>query len=288
MKNSGRTSGSSRGFILIYVAAILVFLTALVFHSSRAVRGDAQVSARLQEQIAGRERLLASATLLQARLAALWAQAAPAERSMSLFIDRPVDGIQIDGVDIAVSFLDADLQPDANQLSAAEWARLLGAYGMAEAESQRLAETIEALRKRSGDFESVLDLASVPNLPLSLLQGFEGPGGENYPALADLLTTAGGSRRLHLANSPLALFAAFNATPEQIARLREIRRSREPSLADGQLIFGNDLPNIFYAGKPERLRARLEISGIPIRVEFAVSSRNGQLVLTQPRILTTT
>lgn len=280
-------SGRNRGFILIYVAAILVFLTALVFHSSRAVRGDAQVSARLQEQAVSRERLLAAATLLQGRLAALWAQAGPAERSMSLFVDKPNDGIRIDGVDISVNFLDADLQPDANQLSTAEWARLLGAYGMAEAESQRVAETIETLRQRSGDFESIVDLASVPNLPLRLLQGFEGPGGENFPALADLLTTAGGSRRLHLANSPLALFAAFNASPEQIARLREIRRSGEPSLADARLIFGNDLPNIFYAGKPERLRTRIEIPGIPIRVEFDVSLRNGQLVLSPSRILTT-
>lgn len=275
---------SESGFILIYVAAILVFLTALVLHSSREVRSAAGVSARLQEHAAGRERLLAAGTLLQARLTLLWAQAAPADRNLLLFDDPAVGAIQIDDVNISISFHDADLQPDANQLTVAEWARLLGAYGMAEAESQRLAESIDALRQQAGGFESMVDLAGIPNLPSSLLQGFEAAGEEHYPALVDLLAVGGASRRLHIANSPLALFMAFNATREQVVRLREIRRSREPTLADARLIFGNDLQKLVHEGKPEKLRARLEISGIPLRLEFEVSARTGQLVVTPPRI----
>ncbi|MCX7175981.1 MAG: hypothetical protein NT159_19065 [Proteobacteria bacterium] len=286
MKNLGGTNGKRGGFILIYVAAILVFLTALVLHSSRQVRGDAQVSARLQEHTATRDRLIAATTLMQARQAFAWAQAEPAKRNMSLFTDQPVDLIQIDGVNISISFQDADLQPDANQLTVAEWTRLLGAYGMAEAESQRLAERIDALRQQSGGFESIIDLANTPNLPIDLVQGFEASGGGRYPALVDLLTVGGESRRLHVANSPLPLFRAFNATQEQIGRLREVRRSREPTLADARLIFGSDLLKIIYEGRPEKLRARLEISGIPLRLEFDISTLNGRLVVTPPRILT--
>lgn len=285
MNNPGCRSDS--GFILIYVAAILVFLTALVLHSSREVRGAAEVSARLQEHAAGRERLLAAGTLLQARLTLLWAQAAPADRNLLMFDDPAVGAIQIDGVDISASFHDADLQPDANQLTVVEWARLLGAYGMAETESQRLAENIDALRQQAGGFESMVDLAGIPNLPSRLLLGFEAAGEERYPALMDLMTVGGASRRLHIANSPLALFMAFNATREQVVRLREVRRSREPTLADARLIFGNDLQRLVYEGKPEKLRARLEISGIPLRLEFEVAARNGQLVLTAPRMSTT-
>ena len=285
--NNGCNGGKNRGFILIYVAAILVFLTVLVLHSSREVRGAAQVSARLQEHGAARERLNAAGALLQARLALLWAQAEPARRNLSLFIDQPVGGIDVDGVNISATFQDADLQPDANQLSTAEWARLLGAYGMAEAESQRLAERIDALRQQPGGYESIVDLAGTPNLPLNLLQGFEASG-ELYPALADLLTAGGASRRLHIADSPLALFVAFNATPDQIGRLREIRRQRQPTLADARLIFGGEFVKMIYEGNPEKLRARLAVGGVPLRLEFEVSVRNGQLAVTPPQILTTT
>jgi len=284
--NGCRNRGKSRGFILIYVAAILVFLTVLVLHSSREVRGGAQVSARLQEHGAARDRLSAAGTLLQARLALLWAQAEPARRNLSLFIDQPMAEIDIDGVNISATFQDADLLPDANRLSTADWARLLGAYGMAEAESQRLAERIDALRRSSGGFESIIDLAGAPNLPLNLLQGFEASG-ERYPALADLLMAGGGSRRLHIADSPLALFIAFNATQDQIDRLRETRRQRQPTLADARLIFGGEVLKMIYEGNPEKLRARLEVGGIPVRLEFDVSVRNGQLVVTPPQVLTT-
>jgi len=275
------------GFILIYVAAILVFLTVLVLHSSREVRSAAQVSARLQEHDAAGERLLAAGSLLQARLALLWAQAEPARRNLSLFVDQPLGAIDIDGVSISATVQDADLQPDANQLSTADWARLLGAYGMADADSQALAERIDALRQQSGKFESIFDLAAIANLPLSLLQGYLASAGESYPALVDLLTAGGASRRLHIVDSPLALFVAFNATPEQVGRLREIRRQRQPTLADARLIFGGELLKMIYAGSPKRLRIRLEISGIPLRLEFEVSTRNGQLMVTPPRIVTT-
>jgi len=282
--NGCRNRRKNRGFILIYVAAILVFLTVLVLHSSREVRGAAQVSARLQENGAARDRLSAAGTLLQARLALLWVQAESARRNLSLFIDQPAAEIDIDGVNISALFQDADLLPDANLLSAAEWTRLLGAYGMAEARSQRLAERIDALRQASGGFESITDLAGTPDLPLNLLQGFE-VSGERYPALADLLVAGGGGRRLHIADAPLALFLAFGATPEQAGRLQEIRRQRQPTLADARLIFGGELLKIIYAGNPGKLRARLEVGGIPLRLEFEVSVSNGQLTITPPRIL---
>ena len=283
MTSHWRNRRKNHGFILIYVAAILVFLTVLVLHSSREVRGAAQVSARLQEHGAARDRLSAAATLLQARLPLLWAQAEPARRNLSLFIDQPMAEIDIDGVNISATFHDGDLRPDANRLSAAEWARLLGAYGIAEAEAQRLAERIDALRQSTGGFEDIVDLAAASNLPVNLLQGFEASG-ERYPGLTDLLTTGGASRRLHIADAPLALFLAFGATPEQTGRLQELRRQRAPTLADARLIFGGELLRLIYEGSPARLRARLEISGVPLRLEFEVSVRNGQLAVTLTRI----
>lgn len=285
-----RCAGSARnssGFILIYVAAILIFLTALVLHSSREVRGDAQVSARLQEHVAARARLIAATTLLQARLALLWAQAEPARRNMSLFLDQPGEAIEIDAASITVTLQDADLQPDANQLSIAEWARLLGAYGMAEAGAERLAQRIDALRQQAGGFQSIVDLAAIPDLPGNLAHGFEAADGAHYPALVELLTIGGAKRRLHLADSPLALFVTFNATREQVGRLQQIRGSRQPTLADARQIFGAEFLKLVYEGKPQRLRARLEIAGVPLRFEFEVSSANGQLVLTALRIVAT-
>lgn len=287
MTNAPCTSRKEGGFILIYVAAILVFLTVLVLHSSREVRGAAQVSARLQEHDAAGERLLAAGTLLQARLALLWAQAEPARRNLSLFLDEPLGGIDIDGIGISATVQDADLQPDANQLKTAEWVRLLGAYGISETASQALAERIDALRQQSGQFESIVDLAAIPNLPSNLLQGYLAADGGRHPSLADLLAAGGGSRRLHIADSPLALFVAFNASPEQVGRLREVRRQRQPTLADARLIFDGELLGMIYAGSAARLHVRLEISGIPLRLDFDVSVRNGQLTVTPRRMVTT-
>ena len=285
--NSPVNSGRSSGFILIYVAAILIFLTVLVLHSSREIRSDAQVSARLQEYSLGRDRLVAAASLLQARLALLWARAEIAQRNLTLFTDQPLDGIDVDGVTISFNFEDADLRPDANQLKVTDWERLLRAYGMAEAEAQGEAQRIDELRQQSGGFENMIDLANVPNLPLKLEQGFETSDGERYPALEDLMTVGGASRRLHVADSPLPLFTAFGATPEQVGRLQEVRRQRQPTLADARLIFGVDLAKLVYDGKPQKLRARLEIAGIPMRLEFEVSVSNGQLAVTAPRMSTT-
>lgn len=283
--NTLRLKSRSAGFILIYVAAILIFLTVLVLHSSREVRGEAQVAARLQEYISTRDRLPSAGALLQARLLLLWAKADLGQRNLSLFVDQPVGMLEVDGVEISRTFIDADLQPDANQLTAEEWGRLLVAYGMAEGDAKSLAEQIDAMRQKTGGFESIADLASTQNLPLSLVQGYTTTDGETYPALADLLTVGGGSRRLHLANSPAPLLRTFNATQEQVDRLLEIRRSREPTMADVPLIFGSDPLKVFYTGKPEKLRVRLEIAGVPLRLEFELSVRNSQLVFTLPRML---
>jgi len=256
----------------------------LVLHSSREVRGAAQVSARLQEHGAARERLSSAGTLLQARLLLLWAQAEPGRRNLSLFTNQPLGDIDVDGVEISTTLRDADLQPDANQFSTADWTRLLGAYRMAEAGSQRLAERIDALRQASGGFESIADLAATPDLPVSLLQGFEASGAR-YPALAELLSAGGGSRRLHVADAPLALFLAFGATPERADRLQEIRRRRQPTLVDARLIFDGEILKMIYEGNPGKLRARLEVGAVPLRLEFEVSASNGQLVVTPPRIM---
>ena len=286
MKDHRCPARRNAGFILIYVAAILIFLTGLVLHSSREVRGDAQVSARLQEQTAGRDRLLAAAALLRARLAYRWDQAAASERNMSLFFANPLDRIEIDGVPISLSIEDAELRPDVNLLGAVQWARLLGAYGMAGKEAERQAAVIDSLRQKSGGFESIVDLAEYPNMPSSLVRGFDAPGGEHYPALVDLLTASGASQRLQVANSPLPLFISLlNASPEQLGRLQEIRRLRPATLADAQLIFGSEALKICYEGEPVKLRARLEIDQIPLRLEIEMSARNGQLVVSPPRIL---
>lgn len=278
-----RPPSLGRGFILIYVAAILVFVTVLVLHSSQEVRRAAQVSVRMQEYAAAGERLSAAAILLKARLGLQWTQANVAQRNLTLFIDPPAGTVEIDGVTISVSLEDADLRPDANLFTADDWARLLNAYGMSDEESRRLAENINALRLQVGGFQDIADLTGMPELPSNLLQGFTARGGERYPGLAELLSVAGGSRRLHVANSPLVLFAALNAPPEQISRLREIRRSRQATLADAKLIFGADTLRVCYDGNPERLRARLEIDGVPLRLEFELSLRNGQPVFTTPR-----
>ena len=279
--NHIRPPRRSGGFVLIYVAAILIFLTGLVLHNSRDTRAASQVSARLQEQLAARDRLMAAAMLFRARLEYRWSQVAATERRLTLFSDGPLDALDIDGVPVGVAIQDADIRPDANGLETEEWIRLLGVYGVARPDAERLMQDIQTL----GDVESIYALAVNPRIPAKLIRGFEDANGDSYPALVDILTLGGGSKRLHVEKSPLPLFVALlNASPDQLARFKEARRTRRVTLADATLIFGSDALKLCYEGSPAKLRAYLRIAGVPLRIEIEISVSQGRLIVSAPRL----
>jgi len=274
------------GFVLIYVAAILVFLTSLVMQASHDTRNLAQLSARLQEQAVARQRLQVGAALLRARSDYLWRQAQPSERQLALFSSAALAPLLIDGVAVATSLTDADLRPDVNHLGLEEWQRLLGVYGLDEAQAAKLAASIDAARQRSGGFASIADVADLPGLPSTLLRGFDGGAGEAYPALVDLLTAGGASKRVQVRNSPLPLFAALlRASPAQMARFQEMRRTRSVTVDDAVEVFGAEVRPVCYDGAPERLRVRLTMDTVPLALEFELSVKQGQLQMPPPNWL---
>lgn len=274
-RSAGRRNA---GFVLIYVAAILVFLTTLVLQSTHTSRRLAALSARLQEQTLARERLRAGAMLLRARIEYALAQAQPAQRNAELLSTVASGGLVIDGSPIVVTLADADLRPDANQLTQDEWRRLLVAYGMDTTQAEKQAQRIEAARSAAGNFASVDDLADLPGMPARLLHG-DSEAPSTFPPLAQLLSSEGG-KRVHVQESPLPLFAAlFDATPAQLGRLEQLRHTRTLSVDDALELFGSAAQALCYAGAPEKLRATLGVDGVPLRLEIPISLQRGQLVM---------
>lgn len=265
-----------KGFVLIYVAAILLLLVGLVMVGAREIRKEGRLSAALQDQLVARNTLLAAATLVKARMEMLHVPQSESANDLLGLASRATEGVMRDHADLTVSFEDADLRPDANGLTVEEWARLLGAYGMVEPYATDMARRLEQTRRDQGGFESALDIEGDYRLPRLLRLGDESDN--QYPPLARLLSVSGGGKRLHVDYSPLPLFVSLlGATSEQIERLRDARKSRRLKVADAELIFGGSARAVCNDGEPTRMRVRLAALRAPVVAEFEFSVVQGRL-----------
>jgi len=273
-------SRSQRGFVLVYVAAIVVFLTGLLTYGVGEQRAQLRIVAALSEHESTKLRLDAGTTWLAAHLAVVWSTP-PANTQANLPWLAAVQPAQvvIDGQPLIVSSEDADLRPDINALSEAEWQRLLQEYGIAAEPAGVYAKMIYASRQAAGEegFSRVDQVMHDPRLPQTLATGYaDNPLGP-VPPLEQLLSVGSKRKRLHVQYSHLALFAMMQGSPSQLKALQAARKSRQLSVADAELIFGSPARRIVYADAPGMLRFRLLVSGVPLEQAVLAWVEKGQL-----------
>lgn len=242
------------GYVAVYVIAIVMLMTGVVIEGTRVAREKAALARQSFERIAATTRTQAAQQLLKARLETHWSQGYLAQPNLLRLAELQTATLVIDDATLQVAAEDADLRPDANQLSPEEWRRLLLAYGVAQDEASELTQRLLRLKATTGGkFASVADFADFPFLPVAAVDGTV-----TLPPWRELLAIGQGSKRLHLRDAPLPLFAALlGAGPEQLERWRDIRTSRTPTLADAELIFGPEARRVCYEGEMQQLRLRI-------------------------------
>lgn len=275
-----------RGFVAVFVAAMILLLTGIVLEGTRNFRGKARQTAMLTERLAGDVRAVAAARWLKSRIEAQWASGFLERPDLTLLAQLQPSLIAIDDAPVQVRAEDADIKPDANLFDADEWERLLVAYRMPVADARAAARRLLAKRNAApgGKFASIQEIIDDPGLPEALHAGVESDAGAWVPPLAELLSIGSEGKRLHVANAPLVLFAVlFQAPPEQIARLNSIRNQRQARVEDAVLIFGGSAQQGCYEGNPQRLRFVLEVErGGSNRAVFVRIEKNRLLAKLAP------
>lgn len=275
-----RLFSRQRGFVAVYVIAILVLMAGVVIEGTRMAREKAGLARQSFERIAATTRVDAARQLLKARLETHWSQGYLQQPNLLQLIELQQSTLVIDDATLGISAEDADLRPDINLFGAEEWTRLLLAYGMPPEEVAAAVQNLLRLKQSqpSGKFAAVADFADSPFLPLAAVTG-EG----TLPPLRELVAVGHGSKRLHVQFSPLPLFGVLlDAGPEQLARWQDIRNARVPKVADAELIFGTAAGQLCYEGDPQRLRLRVSAGVAGDEREVLVRLEKGRLTVELP------
>jgi hypothetical protein len=199
----------ARGFILIYVAGILLFLSATVMGMAVALRLDTQVLLRQKENLQSEYRLEAG---LQYTLAQL-AKSAAIEGTASIDVQEKArmggwkagGGLyqaEIGGGTVTFLIEDAGGALDLNTLSEEEWKRYFTALSIGTAEeaglwARRMLEA-KALAKQAGGatgFASIDDVLALDTIPAAARYGRAADSG-------DAATGAGGAASVADAGTP--------------------------------------------------------------------------------------
>lgn len=186
------SSRQARGFILIYVAGILLFLSATVMGMAVALRLDTQVLLRQKENLQSEYRLEAG---LQYTLAQL-AKSAAIETTATIDVQEKArmggwkagGGLyqaEIGGGTVTFLIEDAGGALDLNTLSEDEWKRYFTALSIGTAEeaalwARRMLEA-KALAKQAGGatgFASIDDVLALDTIPAAARYGRAADGGD--------------------------------------------------------------------------------------------------------------
>lgn len=271
------------GYIAVYVIAIVLLLTGVVIEGTRMVREKAALARQSSTRVAALTRTHAAQQWFKAGLEATWSLGFLERPSLQLLAERQPRMFAIDNAILQVAWEDADLRPDANELTEDEWRRLLLAYREVQPDrdvqpgAPDLARHLLQLKQSqaNGKFNSVADFGHSPFLPASAVEG-----GAALPPLRELLAVGNASKRLHVQYSPLPLFAAIlAASPEQLAQWQDIRRGRIATVADAELVFGPTARQYCYEGEMQHLRLRISAGVAGDERELLARQTNGKLVV---------
>lgn len=248
-------SPRQRGYIAVYVIAILVLLSGSLVESMRVTREQTAIARQAAQRSVALVRTQAARQWLKARFEAQWSLGLLEHPSLRLLAELQAPTLTIDGALLSVTAEDANARPDANLLDTGEWQSLLRLYAVPEEQVAELAQRMIDARQDQpgGRFASVDDFGFSPWLPPAAVEGSDA-----LPPLRELLAVRHGTKRLHVQYSPLPLFAALlHATPEQTGRWNDIRRARIATVADAELIFGAEARKYCIDGEIQALRIRV-------------------------------
>lgn len=250
-----------RGYILIYVLTILLFLVGTVTGAAYSLRLDAQEAYQQREQLRAEFRLRGALDYALAQFAlAAPARAAPAASPAAGQSEKQEQGwrlevsehqLQIDAVEVAVAIEDPGGIADANALDERMWADFFAAVARPD-EARRWSAALMAWKTRvgkangRGGFAGIDELLALDFLPASVRYGewaaaerMRSPQ-EAVPGLPDLFLVGGGERVFDVNRAALPLVAAFTgASAEQLAAYGAARQRGKLSVGDAVRLLGS-------------------------------------------------
>ncbi|MCL2829510.1 MAG: hypothetical protein FWD77_02080 [Betaproteobacteria bacterium] len=277
---------SEGGYILIYMSAILLFMTTTVWAMAVSLRLEAQTLVRQKDNLQVRYTLEGAMQFAQQqfelhRAAKNYPELA--ERFWLPVADEHLVNLRLGVVRVRVE--EAGLLPDANMLSRDEWIKLFQAMGGAdEGQAALWASAIEDAKKltRDGKFATISELLTINAIPRAIRYGAEdaaeggeggsgGKSGNSAAGLKDLLSVGSGAKMLEANRSPLLLFGVLipNADESKLRQLDEARQKKTLTATNIQEIFGHAAQPFVYAGDSPWLRLILRMdddsSGLVLR-----------------------
>ncbi|MBS4099354.1 MAG: hypothetical protein KGZ83_21285 [Sulfuricella sp.] len=248
-----RKTSAQRGFILIYVIGILVFLELVGLGVAYALRVNAQQVINdkegvQNEMILGSALQFAAAQAIKTRLAEPMVATLPKEESAKLVLWKMGMGpylANIHGRDVEIYVEDGGDLPDINALTKEDIQRIFRALGAREDEAATLADTLVKAREIIGrardangfaTMEQLLELEFLP--PRYKFGGASEESGkpEAMPGLIQLVTVGTGMRSVSLNTAPLAVIGALcNADAAKMEKFATARAAAAAALPPKKL-----------------------------------------------------
>lgn len=241
-----KNKSSGRGFILIYVIGILVFLELVGLGVAYALRVNAQQVVNDKEGVQTELILesamqFAAAQAIKARLAEPMIATMPKEEAAKVVLWKMGMGpylANIHGRDVQIHLEDGGDLPDINALTKEDIQRIFRALGAREDESATLAEALVKAREIVGRVRGASGFATMDQvLELEFLParykfgGVPEDGGkaEAMPGLFQLVTVGTGMRSVSLNTAPLPVIGALCSA--DVAKLEKFAAARATAMA---------------------------------------------------------
>ncbi len=275
--------GQQRGYILIYVIGILIFLGMTALGVAYVLRINAQ-------QVVNEKEALQNEYILQSAVQYTFAQlikgksplAAAAVRAMApgdaarIVMWKMGGGpysTEIQGKQVEVAVEDAGDLPDLNALTNEELQRIFRALGAPEEAAVAYVDEIakakiRAARERGGtgfvSLDQVLNLDAIPERyrygakPDAEAEQNAAPP---QPGLAQLVTVGTGLRMVNLNKAPLQIIAALvGADAGQLEKFAAARKTQPLTLADAVAILGESARKSLQEGASTLYRIRVKLA----------------------------
>lgn len=258
----------ARGYVLIFVAGILLLVTVIVLGAATSLRLDAQLTLREKEQTQNETLLRGGLQYLLAQLATTRAVdqmggAVDASDKGEMGLWRVPGGpyvVRLKAGSVRIDIDDAGWLPDANQLTDKEWQRLFvllsASADNAARWTRRVLDERGLVAARSGrsGFASIDELLAIADIPPAIRFG-QGSNREAVPGLRDLLVVGSRLKQLEVNRTPPLLFRVLlEVKAEDVERLANARRDRKLTVAEAGQILGQT-SSLLYVDRSQVWRA---------------------------------
>lgn len=261
-----RDAQRARGYVLIFVAGILLFVSVIVLGAATSLRLDAQLTLREKEQTqteyllrGGLQYLLAQ--LETARVVDQMGGAVDAGSKEEMGLWRFPGGphvVRLKAGSVRIDVDDAGWLPDANQLTEKEWQRLFTLLSASADNAARWTRRVleerdlAAARSGSAGFASIDEILAIADIPPAIRYGHDAA-----PGLRDLLVVGSQLKRLEVNRTPPLLFRVLlDSKAEDVERLTNARRDRKLTVAEAGQLLGQT-SSLLYVDRSQVWRASI-------------------------------